>query len=216
MATYIRNEIAQYSEITMKMNFNKFSDRQIKNILKQIKNGAVSYGHSATATVAKWLLGKYPMPHFRYDSYYIKWQDLPNGHPFFSKLKDAAALSKWLPPNGFTCTVDHIDAVVGGTFRMSFTNFASGGSHSFGGKYLELIPYELIRYTDAFDDPNFAGEIQVTIKLKKVLCGTELTIEQAGIPEVIPSRKTEWMGIDKCFVILYTFGSAVGRFKTIG
>jgi len=86
MATYIRNEIAQYSEITMKMNFNKFSDRQIKNILKQIKNGAVSYGHSATATVAKWLLGKYPMPHFRYDSYYIKWQDLPNGHPFFSNI----------------------------------------------------------------------------------------------------------------------------------
>ena len=94
MATYIRQEIAQYSEITMKMNFNKFSDRQIKNILRQIRNGAVSYGNSATATVAKWLLGKYPMSHFRYDSYYIKWQDLPNGHPFFSKLKDIAALTK--------------------------------------------------------------------------------------------------------------------------
>lgn len=94
MATYIRNEIAQYSEITMKINFNKFSDRQIKNILKQIRNGAVSYGQSATSTMAKWLLRKYPMPHFRYNSYYIRWQDLPNGHPFFSKLKDAAALAK--------------------------------------------------------------------------------------------------------------------------
>ena len=114
---------------------------------------------------------------------------------------DAAALSKWLPPNGFTCTVDHIDAVVGGTFRMSFTNFASGGSHSFGGKYLELIPYELIRYTDAFDDPNFAGEIQVTIKLKKVLCGTELTIEQAGIPEVIPPEMC-YMGWQESLILL--------------
>jgi hypothetical protein len=94
MATYIRNEISQYSEVTMKMNFNKFSDRQIKNILKQVRNGAVSYGYSATTTIAKWLLGKYPMPHFRYDSYYIKWSDIPNGHPFFAKLKDAAALSK--------------------------------------------------------------------------------------------------------------------------
>ena len=94
MATYIRNEISQYSELTMKMNFNKFSDRQIKNILKQVRNGAVSFGHSATTTIAKWLLRKYPMPHFRYDSYYIKWSDIPNGHPFFSKLRDAAALSK--------------------------------------------------------------------------------------------------------------------------
>ena len=94
MATYLRNEIAYYSEISMKMNFNKFSDRQIKNILKQIRNGAVSYGQSATTTIAKWLMKKYPTPHFRYDSYYIKWQDLPNGHPFFSKLKDAAAIAK--------------------------------------------------------------------------------------------------------------------------
>ena len=97
MATYIRNEIAQYSEITMKINFNAFSDRQIKNILKQIRNGAVSYGSSATSTVAKWLLGKYPMPHFRYDSYYIKWKELPNGHPFFSKLKDIASMTKLQP-----------------------------------------------------------------------------------------------------------------------
>jgi hypothetical protein len=94
MATYIRNEIAHYSDISMKMNFNKFSDRQIKNILKQVRNGAVSYGHSATATVAKWLLKKYPMPHFRYDSYYIRWNDIPNGHAFFTKLKDVASLTK--------------------------------------------------------------------------------------------------------------------------
>jgi hypothetical protein len=94
MATYIRNEIAKYSDISMKMNFNKFSDRQIKNILKQVRNGAVSYGHSATATVAKWLLLKYPMPHFRYDTAYIKWKDLPNGHPFFEAVKQAAAIKK--------------------------------------------------------------------------------------------------------------------------
>lgn len=97
MATYLRNEIAQYTEVSMKMNFNKFTDRQIKNILKQIKSGAVSYGHSATTTIAKWLLRKYPMPHFRYDSWYIRWSDIPNGHPFFSKLKDIAAISKLNP-----------------------------------------------------------------------------------------------------------------------
>ena len=111
MATYIRNEIAQYSEITMKINFNKFSDRQIKNILKQIRNGAISYGHSATTTVAKWLLGKYPMPHFRYDSYYIKWVDLPNGHPFFSKLRDAAALAK-LGSDLSKWEVDNLDLAI--------------------------------------------------------------------------------------------------------
>ena len=94
MATYLRQEIAKYAEVSMKIDFNKFSDRQIKNILKQLKNGAVSYGHSATATVAKWLLRKYPMPHFRYDSWYIRWSDIPNGHPFFSKLKEVAAITK--------------------------------------------------------------------------------------------------------------------------
>ncbi len=99
---------------------------------------------------------------------------------------DEAALSKWLPPNGFTCRVHHINAVVGGTFKMSFTNFASGGVHSFGGEYLELVPNEKIRYTDKFDDPNLPGTMQVTVNLKKVLCGTELTIEQTGIPDVIP------------------------------
>ena len=94
MATYLRNEIAQYAEVSMKMNFNKFTDRQLKNILKQIRNGAVSYGNSATATIAKWLLKKYPMPHFRYDRWYIRWQDLPNGHPFYSKLKETLAVTK--------------------------------------------------------------------------------------------------------------------------
>jgi uncharacterized protein YndB with AHSA1/START domain len=99
---------------------------------------------------------------------------------------DAAALSKWIPPNGYTCTVHQQDAKVGGTYRMSFTNFTNGKSHSFGGTYLELVPGEKLRYTDKFDDPNLPGEIQVTINLKKVLVGTEVTIEQAGVPAVIP------------------------------
>lgn len=97
MATYLRNEIAQYSEISMKINFNKFSDRQLKNILRQIRNGAVSFGYSATSTVAKWLLKKYPMPHFRYDTAYIRWENLPNGHPFFFEVKNIAALRKLEP-----------------------------------------------------------------------------------------------------------------------
>ncbi len=99
---------------------------------------------------------------------------------------DPAALCKWLPPNGYTCSVEHLNAVVGGTFKMSFCNFASGESHSFGGKYLELIPEQFIQYTDVFDDPNLPGVITATISLKKVACGTELQIEQAGIPEQIP------------------------------
>jgi len=99
---------------------------------------------------------------------------------------DAAALAKWLPPYGFTCTVEHLEAKVGGTFRMSFSNFTSGNGHSFGGEYKELVPGELIRYTDKFDDPNLPGELQVTVKLKPVLTGTEVRITQAGIPEVIP------------------------------
>jgi uncharacterized protein YndB with AHSA1/START domain len=114
---------------------------------------------------------------------------------------DGAALSKWLPPNGFTCKVEHVNAIVGGTFRMSFTNFSSGSTHSFGGKYLELTPYELIRYTDKFDDPNLPGEIQVTITLKKVLCGTELNIEQCGIPEVIPPEMC-YMGWQESLILL--------------
>lgn len=114
---------------------------------------------------------------------------------------DGAALSKWLPPNGFTCSVHHLDAVVGGTFKMSFTNFASGNSHSFGGEYLELVPHELIRYTDKFDDPNLPGEMSVTIKLKKVLCGTELNIEQSGIPDVIPTEMC-YMGWQESLILL--------------
>ena len=99
---------------------------------------------------------------------------------------EADALAKWLPPNGFTCTVHHLDAKVGGTFKMSFRNFTTGGSHSFGGKYLELVPGERLRYTDTFDDPNLPGEIQVTVTLKPVSCGTDVNIVQEGIPDVIP------------------------------
>jgi uncharacterized protein YndB with AHSA1/START domain len=96
------------------------------------------------------------------------------------------ALAKWLPPNGFTCEVHSMDAKVGGGFRMSFTNFDTGHSHSFGGEYLELKPNEKLRYTDRFDDPNLAGEIMVTVLLKQVSCGTEIDITQANIPELIP------------------------------
>jgi len=101
---------------------------------------------------------------------------------------DADALNKWISPNGFTSQVHQLDAKVGGTFRMSFTNFTNGKSHSFGGTYLELVPGERLRYTDKFDDPNLPGEMQVTVILKKVLCGTEVNIEQAGVPAVIPAE----------------------------
>ena len=99
---------------------------------------------------------------------------------------DADAMAKWLPPNGFTGKVHHLDAKVGGTYKMSFTNFTTGRSHSFGGEYLELLPYERIRYSDKFDDPNLSGEMRTTITLKKVSCGTELHIVQEGLPAVIP------------------------------
>jgi uncharacterized protein YndB with AHSA1/START domain len=99
---------------------------------------------------------------------------------------DAGAMCKWLPPYGFTCTVHHLDARVGGTFRMSFTNFTTGASHSFGGEYLELVPGERLRYTDRFDDPNLPGEMRVAVTLRAVSCGTELAIAQEGIPAVIP------------------------------
>ena len=99
---------------------------------------------------------------------------------------EADALAKWLPPHGFTCRVAHLEASVGGTFRMAFTNFGSGHSHAFGGEYLELEPGKRIRYTDSFDDPKLPGEMRVTITLNQVLCGTELAIEQAGIPALIP------------------------------
>jgi uncharacterized protein YndB with AHSA1/START domain len=99
---------------------------------------------------------------------------------------DADAMVKWLPPNGFTGKVHHMDARVGGTFKMSFTNFTTGNSHSFGGAYRELVPHERIRYTDAFDDPNLPGEMQVTVILKQVSVGTDVSIAQEGIPDVIP------------------------------
>jgi uncharacterized protein YndB with AHSA1/START domain len=101
---------------------------------------------------------------------------------------DASAMVKWLPPNGFTGHVHHLDAKVGGTYKMSFTNFTTGSSHSFGGEYLELVPHERIRYTDRFDDPNLPGEIQTTITLKQVSVGTELNIVQEGVPGVIPAE----------------------------
>jgi uncharacterized protein YndB with AHSA1/START domain len=101
---------------------------------------------------------------------------------------DPDAMVKWLPPNGFTSKVYHMDAKVGGSYKMSFTNFTTGKSHSFGGKYVELTPNERIRYTDKFDDPNLPGEMQATITLKKVSCGTELNIVQEGVPDVIPAE----------------------------
>jgi uncharacterized protein YndB with AHSA1/START domain len=114
---------------------------------------------------------------------------------------DADAMSKWLPPNGFTGKVYHMDAKVGGSFRMSFTNFASGKSHSFGGEYLELVPYERICYTDRFDDPNLPGVIQVTVILKPVSCGTELSVVQEGVPAVIPAEAC-YLGWQESLVLL--------------
>ena len=104
----------------------------------------------------------------------------------YKAFLDAEALAKWLPPDGFTCKVHHLDARVGGGFKMTFNNFSAGGGHSFGGEYLELVPGEKLRYSDKFDDPNLKGEIEVTVLLKKVSCGTEIDITQSGIPDVIP------------------------------
>jgi len=99
---------------------------------------------------------------------------------------DAEAMAKWLPPHGFTCKVHHIEAKIGGNYKMSFTNFTTGHGQSFGGEYRELVPSEKIRYTDKFDDPNLSGEMQTTVTLRQVSCGTELKIVQEGLPEVIP------------------------------
>src|SRR6478672_4253524 len=99
---------------------------------------------------------------------------------------EADAMAKWLPPYGFTCKVHHMDARVGGTFKMSFANFGTGHAHSFGGEYRELVPNALIRYTDRFDDPNVPGEMQVTVTLKRVSCGTDLSVVQEGVPAAIP------------------------------
>ena len=104
----------------------------------------------------------------------------------YKAFLDPAAMAKWLPPYGFTCTVHQMDARVGGTYRMSFANFGSGKGHSFGGTYVELVPGERIRYTDKFDDPNLPGVLEVTVTLKPVICGTELSVVQDGIPAAIP------------------------------
>ena len=114
---------------------------------------------------------------------------------------DPAALAKWLPPNGYTCNVHHLDPKVGGTYKMSFTNFGTGKSHSFGGTYLELVPFERIRYTDKFDDPNLPGEMVTTITLKKVSVGTELNIVQEGIPPAIPAEAC-YLGWNESLMLL--------------
>jgi uncharacterized protein YndB with AHSA1/START domain len=104
----------------------------------------------------------------------------------YRAFTDPNALVKWMAPHGFTAAVHHMDARVGGSFKMSFTNFTTGNSHSFGGDYIELVPNEFMRYTDSFDDPNLPGTMEVTVQFKPVMCGTELTIVQSGIPEAIP------------------------------
>ena len=106
----------------------------------------------------------------------------------YKAFLDPAAMCKWIAPAGYTCTVDHMDAKVGGTFRMKFTEFDSGASNAFGGTYLELVPDEKLRYNDKFDDPNLVGDMIVTVVLKKVSCGTDVTIEQAGVPDIIPEE----------------------------
>jgi uncharacterized protein YndB with AHSA1/START domain len=114
---------------------------------------------------------------------------------------DADAMAKWLPPNGFTGKVHHLDAKVGGTYRMSFTNFTTGRSHAFGGQFLELVPHERIRHTDTFEDPNLPGEMQTTIALKSVSCGTELSILQEGLPAVIPPEAC-YLGWQESLILL--------------
>lgn len=114
---------------------------------------------------------------------------------------DPDAMAKWLPPNGFTCKVFHMDAKVGGSYKMAFTNFGSGKSHSFGGEYLELVPNERIRYTDKFDDPNMTDVMQTTVSLKSVFCGTELNVTQEGIPDAIPVEAC-YMGWQESLVLL--------------
>lgn len=114
---------------------------------------------------------------------------------------DADAKVKWLPPNGFTAKMHHMEAKVGGTYKMSFTNFTTGQTHSFGGTYLELVPHEKLRYTDKFDDPNLPGEMSVTITLKKVMVGTEISITQEGVPDVIPAEAC-YLGWQESLILL--------------
>ena len=119
----------------------------------------------------------------------------------YKAFLDAAATAKWLPPYGFTCTVDHMDARVGGTFKAAFTNFSSGNAHSFGGTYLELEPGAKIVYNDRFDDPNLPGEMLATITLRAVSCGTDVTIVQEGIPEMIPVEQC-YLGWQQSLMLL--------------
>lgn len=114
---------------------------------------------------------------------------------------DPDAMAKWLPPNGFTAKVYHMDTKVGGTFRMSFTNFTTGNSNAFGGKYLELVPHQRIRYTDVFEDPNLPGEMQTTVNLTPVSCGVELNVVQEGIPSIIPAEMC-YLGWQESLVLL--------------
>jgi uncharacterized protein YndB with AHSA1/START domain len=122
-------------------------------------------------------------------------------HRLYKAFLDGDAMAKWMPPHGYTGKVHHIEPKVGGSYRMSFTHFGSGKSHSFGGKYLELRPNELIRHTDEFDDPNLPGTIQVTITLTAVSCGTDLKIVQEGIPDVIPAEMC-YLGWQESLVLL--------------
>jgi uncharacterized protein YndB with AHSA1/START domain len=119
----------------------------------------------------------------------------------YKAFLDADAMVKWLPPHGFTGKVHHLDAKVGGTYKMSFTNFGSGNGHSFGGKYLELVPNERIVHTDTFDDPNLRGEMKTTVSLKKVFCGTDVNVVQEGIPEAIPAEAC-YLGWQESLVLL--------------
>jgi len=120
---------------------------------------------------------------------------------------DADAMAKWLPPNGFTGKVHQMDAKVGGAYKMSFTNFSTGKTHSFGGTYLELVPHERIRHTDKFDDPNLPGEMRTTITMTKVSCGTELNIVQEGVPEAIPPDAC-YLGWPESLILLATLADA--------
>lgn len=119
----------------------------------------------------------------------------------FRAFTDPAAMAKWLPPNGFTCQVEHMDVREGGTFRMSFTNFSNGQSHAFGGKYLEVVPGRRLKYTDVFDDPNLPGEMITTVSLEPVSCGTTLTVVQEGIPAAIPLEAC-YLGWQESLVLL--------------
>jgi uncharacterized protein YndB with AHSA1/START domain len=119
----------------------------------------------------------------------------------YKAFLDADAMAKWLPPNGFTGKVHHLTAKVGGTYKMSFTNFGTGHGHSFGGEYLELVPHERIRYSNKFDDPNLRGEMHTTVTLRAVFCGTELTVVQEGVPDVIPPEAC-YLGWQESLVLL--------------